>query len=247
MDYQMQKVNDILEWIIKCGDIYPAGSTGSNRKLLSFELMPRDFLRFAAEDLESSIIKNKVSLMSNLKRALECQLDIFFDCIHMKEIFDRNNVKFEQRIQLLSDIGMLPNKTIKKLNEFRNQLECFYQIPSVGDLEMYYELVWNVVEIMNLNMNLMIIYRELHFNVRYSEKEYLFTMRYDFERTGFVFCIKNKNTEEEFQLEIILHNQEQYQEYIKAYHLYRIIIEYNNFMEIESFIERLSELKKENQ
>ena len=75
-----------------------------------------------------------VNAVSNLKRALDCQMDMFFESINLKSIFDKKNLKFEKKTQFPADIGLMQNRTINKLNsmkkydgdenKYRIYLEC---------------------------------------------------------------------------------------------------------------------------
>ena len=49
-----------------------------------------------------------VNAVSNLKRALDCEMDMFFESINMKRVLDKNNLGFEKKTRFLADIGMFP-------------------------------------------------------------------------------------------------------------------------------------------
>lgn len=43
-------------------------------------------------------------------------MDMFFEGINVKRIFDKKNLKFEKKSQFLADIGLFPIQTINKLS-----------------------------------------------------------------------------------------------------------------------------------
>ena len=87
---------------------------------------------------------------------------MFFECINLKRIIDKNNLKFARKTQFLADIGLFPIESINKLNLMRNKLEHEYKIPEISDLLIYYELVWSKVKILDLHLELLYINGEIN-------------------------------------------------------------------------------------
>lgn len=235
----MENIKGLINWILQCDEFVVDGATNIIFDIPSYEITPKDFLKYAQIDLHENNIKGKVGVISNLKRALDCELDMFFEAINLKDIFNKYNLKFERKTQFLSDIGMFPNKSVNKLNQIRNKMEHQFTIPSVGDLEVYYELVWNIIEIVNLNLQLMTM-GEIEAIVKKNEEEFYFSDSYDVENRSFKFLIHNNN--KEYQLTISLKRQEDYEEFTKAFLVFRAIIEIQNLMDINHFMQILGEI-----
>lgn len=239
-EIHMENIKGLINWILQCDEFVVDGATNIIFDIPSYEITPKDFLKYAQIDLYENNIKGKVGVISNLKRALDCELDMFFEAINLKDIFNKYNLKFERKTQFLSDIGMFPNKSVNKLNQIRNRMEHQFTIPSVGDLEVYYELVWNIIEIVNLNLQLMTM-GEIEAIVKKNEEEFYFSDSYDVENRSFKFLIHNNNNKE-YQLTISLKRQEDYEEFTKAFLVFRAIIEIQNLMDINHFMQILGEI-----
>ena len=120
-----------------------------------------------------------INAVSNLKRALDCEIDLFFESINIKHVFSKYNLKFEKKTQFLSDIGLLPVRTINRLNTMRNKMEHEYKVPVIDDLRTYYELVWNVVKILELYLELLYINGEIRMSLIKGDYEYYFSIEND--------------------------------------------------------------------
>ena len=105
-----------------------------------YDISPDEFLEFADNALALETKEGIVNAVSNLKRALDCQMDMFFESINLKSIFDKKNLKFEKKTQFLADIGLMQNRTINKLNSMRNKMEHEYKIPDISDPVSYTHL-----------------------------------------------------------------------------------------------------------
>lgn len=235
----METIKDLVNWILQCDEFDVDGANGMIFDIPSYEIIPKDFLKYAQIDLHENNTKGKVGVVSNLKRALDCELDMFFEAINLKSIFNKNNLKFERKTQFLSDIGMFPNRSVNKLNQIRNRMEHQFTIPSVDDLEVYYELIWNTIEIVNLNLQLMTM-GAVEATIKKNDERFFFSDSYDVESRSFRFRIHSNN--EEYQLSTSLKRQEDYEEFTKAFLVFRAIIEMQNFMDMSHFIQLLREI-----
>lgn len=122
-------------------------ATGHNFNFPRYEVTPKEYLQFADEEINASIncTKNKINALGHLKRALDEQIDIFFELMGLKIILKRN-LKFEKKAKLLFDLGILSIKSLTKLNRIRNKVEHQYIIPTLEDIDVYYEIVWFTIE-----------------------------------------------------------------------------------------------------
>lgn len=118
-----------------------SGGGGDTPKLPPFEIQARDFLEFAESELIEDSIKSRVNCISNLKRAVDCQLDTFLYVYNLYDMFSSKNLKFDKKLEFLRVAGIISPRSLSKLNLIRNKLEHHYEIPKTEELEVYYDLV----------------------------------------------------------------------------------------------------------
>ncbi|WP_462392637.1 hypothetical protein, partial [Clostridium cadaveris] len=115
---------------------------------IDFDLTPEDFLMFAKKDYENLDSRGLVGVLSNSKRAIDCQIDwiisyLGFDYLNFNEVnypsikelineFEKgisynNNLSFKLRFMQALEIA--PTFLISKIRKLRNKLEHEYIIP----------------------------------------------------------------------------------------------------------------------
>ena len=96
----------------------------------SFEIKPEEFLQYAENDLTSNSPHKLINSLSNIKRALSCQIDsLLIEFV----LFDRPQKEswgLPKKIEVLSEIGLVLPNVLKKINQRRNLLEHEYKNPS---------------------------------------------------------------------------------------------------------------------
>lgn len=118
------------------------GGGGADPRQASFELMPRDFLDFAEKDLDSPNSSHSlVNATSNLKRAVDCQLDHFLNLLNLDSFYRDKRLGVDRKLGFLDKCGLFRSKSLEKLNKLRNRLEHHYEMPAFEDVEVYYDLV----------------------------------------------------------------------------------------------------------
>jgi len=240
----MENIKDLISWLLTSEDIDPADSGSIHFELPKYEISPNRFLEFAEIDLKDDSVKGKVNTVSNLKRALDCQLDMFFETLNLKKIFDKYNLKFEKKTIFLADVGMFPNQSINKLNKIRNKMEHHYETPAMEDLNVYYELVQNMLEIVDLNLQLMSM-GEIGVVVKKQGKEFYFSSNYNLERSEIVFEVEVYASGDKKSIKVALEKIEDYNDYIKAFCLFRYMIRFSNVFDVEYFIQQLQTLNSD--
>jgi len=94
------------------------------------DLKPKDYLKFANEDVESGLTHSRINALSNAKRAIDCQVDNILDALGMRK---GNN--FPSRIESMESLGLAAPRIIKKVVKLRNRLEHEYYYPSNEEVE----------------------------------------------------------------------------------------------------------------
>lgn len=102
---------------------------------LPFEITPDQFLRFAEHDLSSGYEHHLVNALSNIKRAIDCQLDslLFGFGLFQKSKEERWN--FPKKVDILNQVGIISPRILEKINRKRNLLEHEYRTPEKEQVE----------------------------------------------------------------------------------------------------------------
>lgn len=239
------EVKDIIQFILRADEIECDVVSGSSINIPIYDISPEEFLDFAESAIASGTKEGIVNAVSNLKRALDCEMDMFFECINLKRIFDKKNLKFEKKTQFLASIGLFPIQTVNKLNLMRNKLEHEYKTPEIYDLHTYYELIWSVVKILDLYIELLYAKDEISLIHRIENNDYYFTMKYDIDECAFVFEIMDwtKGRErEQKRLDVSLKNQGDMDNFIKAFNIYLLSVQYFDYGNLNLYKKRVKKL-----
>jgi hypothetical protein len=98
------------------------------------DITPEDFLQYAKCDLESDLAHRHVNALSNVKRALDCQLDCVRQALLGEKEISRRRKKawgsLPRKVEALQTAGILAPPVLKKINHVRNVLEHEFQRPT---------------------------------------------------------------------------------------------------------------------
>src|SRR5207253_10026501 len=90
-----------------------------------------------------------INCLSHLKRAMDCQVDTFLHCYNLFKLFSNRNLGFGKKLDFLRATGVFNSKTLARLNTIRNRMEHRYELPTVQDIEVYYDLVAAFVAVLD--------------------------------------------------------------------------------------------------
>lgn len=99
----------------------------------SFDISPREFLRFAEYDLNANYSHHLVNSLSNTKRAIDSQLDSLLIGFGLSQRAAKWN--FPTKVDYLNRVGILSPRILNKINKKRNLLEHEYKNPSIEEVE----------------------------------------------------------------------------------------------------------------
>lgn len=116
-------------------------SWGSSFNVPEHDLYARDYLKFSENQILIGTTESLINCVSNLKRAVDCQIDTFFHILTLHDVIKERNLKFDKKLELLEAIGIFSSKSLTKLNAIRNKLEHEYSIPQIAELDLYFDLV----------------------------------------------------------------------------------------------------------
>ncbi len=112
-----------------------------------FEIKPRDFIRFAKEDLKSNNDSGLINAITNAKRAIDCQIDTILQTFGIKfddlpiatEIFinhiNENKSDLPQKLKLIQSLQIAPGSLTSNARTLRNKLEHYYKKPKLKEIE----------------------------------------------------------------------------------------------------------------
>ena len=141
-----------IEEIVKRKEICAVANTSYEETFqYPFKLTPSDFLKFAKEDFNEKNTMNLINSLSNIKRAINCQIDQILFIFGFLEISKKKNCNFPKKVKFIKNIGIVSPEIIEKINHKRNLIEHEYDIPSgvdvsdaIGIAELFIESVKSV-------------------------------------------------------------------------------------------------------
>ncbi len=136
-------------------------SSGLSPDFPTFELMPQDYLAYAAEALDSPTDANKINCIAHLKRAAECQADTFLHLLSLANHAKTRN--FPSKMNAIATLDLMPSRSVAELNRIRNKMEHEYAVPEIADLTLYFDLVAGFVSAVEGAIFMVVSNAELHF------------------------------------------------------------------------------------
>jgi hypothetical protein len=100
-----------------------------------FETTAREFLEFAEHDLRNEYGHHLINSLSNVKRAIDCQIDSLLFGFGMLEISRKDRWSFPKKIDFLNYIGIISPRILKRINQKRNLLEHEFKKPLKSEVE----------------------------------------------------------------------------------------------------------------
>ncbi len=171
------------------------GGRLSGAMMPEFDYYALDYLDFAEMNLRRTSHLSQareeenelISCVSNLKRALDCQIECFLCSWGLREEVNKSNLGLNKKLIFLTEIGLVSSRTIERFTTIRNKIEHDFQRPQIADLEALFDLVTAVVAILQMTTS---FDRRVEFNLLFEEFEEfdrgLFRLSYDDEHLKFV-------------------------------------------------------------
>lgn len=144
----MSQLKALIDRII---EIYPQlqyeGGSGRHLDLPSYDLLPQDYLSFAEKHLGLDSPESKIDCVSNLKRAMECEMDTFLHVLGLSGLVKKQNLSFDQKMDFIKEVEIYKSRSLELLNTTRNRIEHEYAVPELPEIELYFELVYAFVSV----------------------------------------------------------------------------------------------------
>ena len=125
---------------------------GGNGVESDFEILPREFLRFAKADFSENSTKGFINSLTNSKRAIDCQIDSALDLYgidfeNLSDVskplieaasLDSENISY--KFKLIGALNFAPSIIISDVRNLRNKLEHQYKKPTKKEVKDALEL-----------------------------------------------------------------------------------------------------------
>jgi hypothetical protein len=102
---------------------------------IPFEIKSRDFLSYAEYDVNSNYEHHLINALSNVKRAIDCQIDSLLFAFGLYRKSKEENWRFPYKVSILKELGITSPRILNKINTKRNQLEHQYSSAKREDVE----------------------------------------------------------------------------------------------------------------
>lgn len=227
----MSQIEKITQFVIKHVTSFEMdGGVGRAPELPAFELTPRDYLEFAERDLENTDSTHSlVNAVSNLKRAIDCQLDFFLFVFNLDNLYRNKRLGVDRKLGFLSKSGIFSSKSMEKLNKVRNRLEHHYEVPRLEDIEVYYDLVFAFISVIENSLSLAGYSAEIEFVV--SNGNGAFNISYSHDGPSINIMYRLDSEEETFISDLGKDNPttediEEFSFFLKVHHLMKKLSEH---------------------
>lgn|GEM_PF-1382585 len=127
---------------------------GEMVNLPDYEIHPREFLEYAEAEL-SDLKSNKsiVNCISNLKRAVDSQIDIFFYALNILSIYKKRKLGIDKKLGFIEKCGIFSKYSLSRINTIRNKLEHQYKVPKIEDIYVYFDLVSAFITVLEVRLD----------------------------------------------------------------------------------------------
>jgi hypothetical protein len=124
-------------------NITTEGGSDSIPDLPDYEIHPREFFGYAEEEMDDlKTNRSIVNCISNLKRAMDSQVDILLYSLNLQKLYKDKRLGFDRKIGFINKCGFFNKGSLSRINAIRNKLEHHYEIPLIEDIEVYFDLVY---------------------------------------------------------------------------------------------------------
>lgn len=199
------------------------GSSGtSNLNFPNFDLSPHDYLDFAGKDSSHTSQVNRINTVSNLKRALECELDTL---LHVLGLHDKkqyaNNVP--KKLDFMDNLGLISPRSFKKLNIIRNKIEHDYYVPNENEIDTFYDLTFALISSIEWFLLSFSMYQSINFSsdtdVLVKKDKLYFTVEYNLDEPYIEFNFSMNSKEERLSFD-----SNNYDAFVFAFSTYILLI-----------------------
>ncbi|WP_017689856.1 hypothetical protein [Paenibacillus sp. PAMC 26794] len=215
----MNKKEELKEFLVKNFEkLKNDGFSGENINHPPFELSPRDYLQFAESDLKGKDDLSLINCVSNIKRAMDCQIDTFFYSYNLFEFFKSKRLGMDKKLEFLKKASVFNSGSLSRLNAIRNKMEHEFVVPKIQDIELYFDLVSAFVSVLENNILMLEIYAESTWYIKENGEFFRFEIQYSINEPQ-IMVSWGKKGEDRTILESSINNIEEFSFFLKVFFL----------------------------
>jgi len=148
---------------------------------IPFGLKAKDFLDFAGDDLKGNSVRDTVNALGNIKRSIDCLFDSLLFMLNFLEESKHERWAFPEKMNFLSEIGIITPYILSRINSARNLLEHEFKKPDRKDVEMAYDVAIllyyatirftvRFISIVDMAVQYEKVWKALHMEIRREER-----------------------------------------------------------------------------
>lgn len=163
-----------------------------------FEINAHKFVQLAENDLISN---NSINALSNIKRAISCQLDSVLFSLGLLKTTKKEKWNFPDKIEFFNKLGIISPRVLKKINQKRNFLEHEYTNPDPEDIENFLDVAMLFIAYTDNFISTLITEAKLYS----QDKANVFVVKLDYvnEKIIFLETLDGKNSFESSNFNVI--------------------------------------------
>jgi len=183
-----------------------------------FDIKPNEFLKYARLDLKANYDHHLINSLTNIKRAIDCQIDSIFIGLGINtKKSETENWSFPEKIDILNRLGIVSPEILRNINQRRNDLEHRYSKPGEVEVKDALDTAFLFIKYTEKYLNAMPYEGSLR---EYGNVDSILSVELDYKNRKFRFEYKDyskdlnsvKNT---YVKEIPETNREEYLKYLK--------------------------------
>ena len=108
---------------------------------------PIDYLTFARRDLVEGDTRALINALGNIKRAIECQLDVFLEMYGLLKLSIKEKWSFPKKIDIVRKIGIVAPSILRLINSKRNKMEHHHERPKKEEVVEFLDVAELFIEL----------------------------------------------------------------------------------------------------
>jgi len=110
-------------------------------------LKPIEYLNFARRDMIEGDTRALVNALGNIKRAIDCQLDVLLEMHGLLKMSQEKRWSFPKKIEIIRKIGIVAPNILKLINLKRNELEHKHKKPTKEEVMEFLDIAELFIEL----------------------------------------------------------------------------------------------------
>lgn len=116
-------------------------------RLSGSRFKPIEYLNFARRDILEEDDRAATNSLTNLKRAIDSQLDIILEIYGLLKLSEQKNCSFPKKIETIRKLGAVAPGILKEINRKRVQLEHYHKKPDKKEVTEFIDITEMFLEL----------------------------------------------------------------------------------------------------